>query len=43
MARAGHFRYFLFFSIIKKVFLHFYQVNLTESGLLNRTDADIGY
>ena len=32
--RAGHFRYFLIFPIIKNNFLHFYQVILTGSGLL---------
>ena len=30
---AGHFRYFLIFSIIKNDLLHFFQVNLTGSGL----------
>ena len=31
--KAGHFRYFLIFSIIKNDFCIFYQVNLTGSGL----------
>ena len=35
--------FFLFFSEIKNDFLHFYQVNLTGSGLLNRTGAEIDY
>ena len=30
---AGHFLYFLIFSLIENDFLHFYQVNLTGSGL----------
>ena len=33
LSRAGHFRYFFIFSLIKIDFLHFYQVNLTGSGL----------
>ena len=32
-SRAGHLRFFLFFSIIKNDLLHFYQVKLTGSGL----------
>ena len=31
--RAGNFRYFFFFSIIKMIFCIFYQANLTGSGL----------
>ena len=33
LIRAGHFRYFLIFSIIKNDCLHFYQVKLTGNGL----------
>ena len=33
VGRAGHFRYFLIFSIIKTDFLLFYHVNLTGNGL----------
>ena len=44
VSRAGHSRYFLIFSIIKMIFFCiFYQVNLTGSGFLNRTDVEIGY
>ena len=42
-AELGTFGIFSFFSLIKNDFLNFYQVNLTGSGLLNRTGAEIGY
>ena len=42
--RAGHFRYFLIFSIIKKrCFAFFIKLIWLGVGYLNRIDAEIGY
>ena len=42
--RAGHFRYFLIFSLIKNDFLHFFiKLIWLGVGFLNRTGAEIGY
>ena len=41
--RPGHFRYFFIVSIKKMISFIFCQVNLTGSGLLSMTGADIGY
>ena len=43
ICRAGHLRYFLIFSLLKKWFFAFFKLIWQGLGFLNRTGAEIGY